>query len=53
MDESGRIWILDNAIILEKRLCVVAHAGPEGHRVLMGHLTNYRNSGYRKRSKLM
>lgn len=32
MDEGGSIWILDNAILLQARLCVVAHAGSAGHR---------------------
>lgn len=31
-DQSGRIWIPDSGITLQKRLCVVADVGPAGHR---------------------
>nr|CCA22183.1 AlNc14C147G7406 [Albugo laibachii Nc14] len=32
VDGVRRIWIPDDAINLQPRLCVVAHAGPAGHR---------------------
>ncbi|KAH9108266.1 hypothetical protein LEN26_014132 [Aphanomyces euteiches] len=32
VDQDGRIWIPDNAVDLQQRLCVIAHQGASGHR---------------------
>ncbi|KAH9105630.1 hypothetical protein AeMF1_018616 [Aphanomyces euteiches] len=32
MDDQGRIWVPDDAVDLQQRLCVIAHQGAAGHR---------------------
>ncbi|KAH9132765.1 hypothetical protein AeRB84_020938 [Aphanomyces euteiches] len=32
MDDQGRIWVPDDAVDLQRRLCVIAHQGAAGHR---------------------
>lgn len=32
VDPDGRLWIPDDAVELQQRLCVVTHAGASGHR---------------------
>nr|CCA27099.1 transposon protein putative [Albugo laibachii Nc14] len=38
VDAQGRTWIPDSAVDLQQRLCVIAHAGAEGH---LGDATTY------------
>ncbi|KAF0742575.1 hypothetical protein Ae201684P_008386 [Aphanomyces euteiches] len=32
IDDQGRIWVPDDAVDLQQRLCVIAHQGAAGHR---------------------